>query len=54
MQNSKTHFEQVPLEIVNKIIEEQSGQEESGEQVSIQKRGTGVVFELKDDAAKLS
>jgi hypothetical protein len=39
MQKSKTYFEQVPLEIVRKIVEEQFGQEESAWQAPTQKDG---------------
>lgn len=38
MQKFKTHFEQVPLEVVNKIVEAQSGREESPEQIVTPKR----------------
>ena len=33
MQSHKTHFEQIPLETVKKIVEEQSRQGESAEQI---------------------
>ena len=51
MQKSKTYFEQVPLEVVSKIIEEQSGQEELVEQVVVPKWGTRVAVKPKDHAA---
>lgn len=51
MQKSKTYFEQVPLEVVSKIIEEQSGQEELVEKVFVPKRGTRVAVKSKDDGA---
>jgi hypothetical protein len=51
MQKSKTYFEQVPLEVVSKIIEEQSVQEELVEQVVVPKRGSRVAIKPKDAAA---
>ena len=33
MQSHKTHFEQIPLETVKKIVEDQSRQGESAEQM---------------------
>ena len=51
MQEFKTYFEQVPLELVAKIIEEQSGQEELVERVVVPKWGTRVAVKPKDAAA---
>lgn len=51
MQKFKTYFEQVPVEVVSKIVDEQSEQEESAEQPLMQKRETRVVVKPKDNAA---
>jgi len=40
MFNSKTHFEQVPLEIVRKIVEEQIRRETANEQIQRTKKET--------------
>jgi hypothetical protein len=51
MQRSKTHFEQVPLETVKKIVEDQSRREETAEQVLIPKREIKVDVKPRDQAA---
>lgn len=51
MQKPKTYFEQVPLEVVNKIVEEQSEEEESAEPVPGRKKGTMDVVKPKGHAS---
>jgi hypothetical protein len=51
MQRSNTHFEQIPLEIVKKNVEDQSRREESAGQMLILQKEIKVDVKPKDHAA---
>ncbi len=51
MQSHDTHFEQIPLETVKKILEEQSRQSESAEQILNPQKCTSPDLKPKVHAA---
>jgi hypothetical protein len=45
MQSPETYFEQIPLEMVTKIVEEQSPESESTEQFVAARKSTEIICE---------